>query len=578
MLHACWQFLKSIRPSFEAKLPNQARKKLAKQALEDMYTATLEVVEDSMQGPTGNMAPLTISVDGHRDGNHRSVQTISDLRVGFGAFRALHYPRNRQHTGKHLAEVLAAEMESNKDRYIAVVADNTGNMLAMFEELEKINVWLFFLGCCVHIFDLMIEDIAKLACIKQILDDAHFIVSFIKRHELIHEDFRILQEQYNVRGGDLRLFPLTRFAYAYKMIRMIVKNWSIISCYLVKSPVFQASMARQKAKGQAGDASYKEHFRVKSLAANPDNLLLKLEAVHDLLSTLSKALHCLEGNNVPPSHVYPMYATVLDYVTNPPASISDALSEQTMKDVVDAVEARWNKGPRGRVGLKNDVLLATYGLDPAACAVSPVALNNTEVTVATKRCLKKLARGDQAVELMYVAQYDLFRDSKNVDSPPNIFTAEAEGSRANAKAKYDKVLSDMRDCDGAQGDVDNPVHKLIAALKVLPRPSQFWGVMGGEADGKWSKEQRVSHQAFCRSMSHLCQIVPHSCATERFGKGYKILHGAFRCHMGEKTLEKLLYVYWNYHLVSGLPLEASPSIEEYFMEVLSEGEWNELKV
>ena len=52
----------------------------------------------------------------------------------------------------------------NAALYIAVVADNTGNNVTMAEKLALVEALkhLFFLGCFIHVMDLLVEDIAKL--------------------------------------------------------------------------------------------------------------------------------------------------------------------------------------------------------------------------------------------------------------------------------------------------------------------------------------------------------------------------------------------------------------------------------
>jgi hypothetical protein len=49
------------------------------------------------------------------------------------------------------------------------------------------------LSCPPPVSDLLIEDIAKLPKLKRLGDDAHFCVSFIKKHGLLFEEFLICQ-------------------------------------------------------------------------------------------------------------------------------------------------------------------------------------------------------------------------------------------------------------------------------------------------------------------------------------------------------------------------------------------------
>ena len=48
---------------------------------------------------------------------------------------------------------------------------------SMFEILSEWYPWLFFLGCYVHVLDLLIEDIAKIPAFASLGRDAHFLES-----------------------------------------------------------------------------------------------------------------------------------------------------------------------------------------------------------------------------------------------------------------------------------------------------------------------------------------------------------------------------------------------------------------
>ena len=62
--------------------------------------------------------------------------------------------------------------------------------------------------------DLLIEDVAKLPLLKAVGDDAHFCVSFLRKHGLLFEEFLACQKRLGVKH-ELVLFPATRFAYLY---------------------------------------------------------------------------------------------------------------------------------------------------------------------------------------------------------------------------------------------------------------------------------------------------------------------------------------------------------------------------
>lgn len=103
-----------------------------------------------------------------------------------------------------------AEKYFDEDDFIALVADktsnNTGESEGLFGKVLIKHPTLFCLGCYVHVFDLLIEDIAKQPLVKETGDDAHFCVSFIRKHPLLFEELLVCQQILRVKK-DLVLFP-----------------------------------------------------------------------------------------------------------------------------------------------------------------------------------------------------------------------------------------------------------------------------------------------------------------------------------------------------------------------------------
>ena len=57
-----------------------------------------------------------------------------------------------------------------------------------------------------------------------------------------------------------------------------------------------------------------------------------------------------------------------------------------------------------------------------------------------------------------------------------------------------------------------------------------------------------SYENFCKFAYEVSSIRPHSVSVERHGKGYKHVVGSLRTNLTEDATEKLIYVYYNYHL------------------------------
>ena len=210
-------FVKSLRPSYWKVMPT--RNCLATTHLEHIYTDALEVTEAALEKHRGKR---TLTLDGHKDGKSRKILTVCICKLFISTFCSCVYMSTRRSTGEHLASI-AADYLGDGRTFFAVVADNVAPHLTMFEILGRTYTWLFFMGCFIHVLDLLIEDIAKLPPIASLGRDAHFIVAFVKKHALIYEQFLLLQKQGSI-ARSLVLYPLTRFAYLYLMVSSVVTN------------------------------------------------------------------------------------------------------------------------------------------------------------------------------------------------------------------------------------------------------------------------------------------------------------------------------------------------------------------
>lgn len=374
------QVIKALRPAFEKMMPQSGRKWLAGEGICELYTESEISADAALESVPGK---VTIGVDGHKDGRHRSVLTISFLKQTISTFKEAFYPKTNRQTGSFMAGVLKEHILANEKDIIAVVADNTGNMQAMFEELEPLFPFIFFVGCCVHVLDLIIEDICKIREIADILNDIRFLVTFVKGHDVLHEEFLRLQSIHKLSCA-LKVFPHTRFAYAYQMAHTVIEN-SLVFAVLLKTAIFKASCATQSKRGKDGQTSAAEHARFKSLI-NDEKFNDRVLAVHELLECFSQVLHYVEGDSAPPSHVLPLYQSLFDYVNAVPDVIKNVLDKETLEKVVGVVEDRWIgiKGSR-KVPLKCDILLASFALDPYAQIACSDSLLSTDVDAALGR-------------------------------------------------------------------------------------------------------------------------------------------------------------------------------------------------
>jgi hypothetical protein len=245
-------FVKALCPAY-AKHHLPCANTLSSTHLEHAYAEAVELTESKLNGVPGKK---TLSLDGHKNGKHRSVVTTSILKLGLSTFFSVIYMLTRQADAEGFAEICRDIMGAEGDGFIAVVADNTGPNRAMLRLLQADYRYMFFLGCFVHVLDLLIEDISKIPAFTTCASDVHFLIAFIKRHSLIWEAYLILKKQFGV--SELTLFPATRFAYMYLMVSSVCLNWRVLNA-LLDDATYLAVKARAIARrGKDGDKAARD--------------------------------------------------------------------------------------------------------------------------------------------------------------------------------------------------------------------------------------------------------------------------------------------------------------------------------
>ena len=247
-----------------------------------------------------------------------------------------------------------------------MVADNIGSMKdRMLPQLGAAFPGWFQLGCVPHVLDLLIEDIAKIREIESTIGLCHMIIIFTKRWSIVYEAF--ISKKTHKMG--FRLFSLTRFAYAYLLVHSVCLHLPVLST-VSEWPEYIAVKAKTiKSTKVSKRAEKRREFTAFEQACQDWGKKRKSLAVVALLKPLSKTLHHLEGDNVPPSHVLPLFCSWLQYSRNLPDSVTEALSSETCTRVVQLTEARW-LGSARKVGLRADLDCLTFLTGPTVRAIT----------------------------------------------------------------------------------------------------------------------------------------------------------------------------------------------------------------
>lgn len=568
----------------------QGRKKLAGSLLDEVYEEAKEITAHALSNMPGRP---TLGIDGHKV-NRRHVETLTTAKLGISAFTHVEYMGTTRTTGENLAKLALKHMTSN---FIAVVADNTSNntgqLTGLFAEIKRSMPNLICLGCYVHVLDLLVEDLAKLEDIKSAGDDAHFMVSFVKKHGLLYEEFR---QKHQGRGGvaaDLVHFPQTRFAYLYLMCKRVALNYTALRL-LSESALFEATRAQLSRRGRdQGEKAREEFQRFEDLVTSRASKA-KIIGATAVLEPFSSALHYSEGDSVPLSHVYVIFQSLYDLsqqLDEYPAIQKLLPTDDQRSEVTAVVRGRW-LGEGQKKGLKHDAQLCAFALDPYVQASLATRdkpecdLLTNEVTDAARRVLKQVAGSDAGKRAMLSQQFNLWlaayprKDAEGAQvhrSGQNAFSSlylvamdlvwDLIDEREKAMAADTTTVR-----TSVEADATADIKELIAKLKLMPKPTDFWLSMLSSTPTGATPAQIEAHRYFCKAACDISAIVGHTCGVERAGKGYGLVLTPLRKRMATDRVKKAVYVLENYGL-SRLKMEAGTVGLTSFLEgLLEEGD------
>lgn len=445
------RFVNMLRPSFAEKLPAQGRKAL-RDNFQERYIEAHGFVEEALETTAGLR---TIGIDGHRDARRRVVWTISVLKLGLSVFVTSVWSKLRIQSGdEHAKEVEALIGNGNVSDYIGIVCDNASNMKTMQKVLAEKFHTLLFVGCVVHVLDLLVEDIVDLIEIKSIVDDLRFLVTFIKGYDLLHEAFLAMKGS----NPDLVVYPETRFAYVYLMARHIIKSW--LTFQLVLNSGTYKYVERQYLRKQGA-----KFRRFKRLVEDIDTKR-RATAVHDLLVGISSALHYVSGNNVPASHVYPLVQEIYTFVQSLPESVTGQLKATTCEEVTKLVAERWSpKEGSMKKGVDVAVLATCFLLNPACIAISrayqprEVASHSSILSTAKDIIRQRLGESDTSDMIAHLRAY---RERALVSTSSNtMYESIISDAQVTAKEAVDRVAKAHKALE-EQGE--GPNNKIVMLL------------------------------------------------------------------------------------------------------------------
>jgi hypothetical protein len=529
-------FVIALRPAYGRVLPHSTW--LRTTQLDSMYEETVEDVANALAKVPGKK---TLGLDGKTNVQSRSTVNVTDMKQSVCSYVTTRYCRTREHTGAFHAE-LASEYLGDGKEYAAVVADNTGNMQKMFRILSGLFPFLFMLGCCVHIMDLLCEDIAKLDYISAVVAEFHFLVVFLKRHNLLYEAFLEAQEKHFAPGRftTLKLFPLTRFAYCYLMVFIVLQNWAVIRD-VPSLPEY--NVVKKKATRIEGNraADFARFERIVGTIDTRD----KGTAVVELLRPISLALHYMEGDSVPASFIIPLYCVLATQMSMLPQSVVEHIPGETIAEAKAAVQLRW-LGSTEKVGLRQNVHCLAFVLDPyvrsaLSICLSPSQLSKIDRTYTDDNVFKAIKVYCGGPGAKYTQIVSEFMRYKARQAP---YQHKLETVHELVKHLLNKEVLPTLSPDEKENKVLALI-KVLSALEKVGSSMIFWQAM----DAHTPEMVALSEMAVT-----VASIVPHACGVERANKSHGLVHCKTRASFGEVNMVKALYVYINMVLIQKLSM------------------------
>ncbi|KAK3258609.1 hypothetical protein CYMTET_32352 [Cymbomonas tetramitiformis] len=359
------------------------------------------------------------------------------------------------------------------------------------------------------------------------------------------------QEVFGNRARKLKVFPLTRFAYAYLMISCALYNWPILRDipewpdYLIVQEKYPDARA--------------DFYCFESLVGNT---VFKSEgqAAHGIIEPLSRMLHYLEGDSVPPSHLLPLYCLYYSFVCELPLAVTTRLNNETIVGVSTMVKDRWlgrTTAPR-KVGLRHDLHCLAFSLDVYVRALivlifGEARLERIDRTYSDENVFAAIKNYNGGLEdakyHRLVQEVESFRAKQE---PYGVKSRAVEGMlRANVPIKIHPLLSDE--------EKKNKFIYFLCCLQhlhIITSNHTFWNsITVISSDGS----------LFIQMVIIVLQIIIHACSIERISKNCDMVHSKARASFRDVNVRKSIFCFTNLLLQKKTTL----SYKEYCTTVLS---------
>lgn len=119
-------------------------------------------------------------------------------------------PGTQRETGEYISDELIKVIDTIRpEKTTAVITDNAKNIKKAWRLIKRKYDHIFTIGCVAHGLNLLMKDIMKLESLKELKENAKYIVKIFKHKHVVHNVFNSKQEH---NAPSLKLPNNTRFS------------------------------------------------------------------------------------------------------------------------------------------------------------------------------------------------------------------------------------------------------------------------------------------------------------------------------------------------------------------------------
>ena len=466
----------------------------------------------------------TMGYDGHTGeiNNHVVIvtETVEDQTAFVTCLDAKEQKENQEWIAKNIMDELEKKTTASlgvEQVFAGIVSDNVRVNKSAAKIIRQKYPKLFTPGCCTHIFDLLIEDVAKLPEVNEIIKGCIAIAVFVKGHTRVKAAYQRIISGSN-GGTMLKTFPDTRFSYADLMLQQVVNNRKNLSNLMDEEQYASNTVAdinvkkREEFEGYVGNFSFME----------------KVETLRGITGPLCKAIH-LKSAKCRASWVYPMFIAVLkDYdVWKQKYATKRCFGEETIKKVGEVIMGRWlgvYEAGSTIVPIKDNTWLMVYLMDPY---YMPDDLDGDQKYDA----LLGIEWLDVANEVLK----DFYQDDIEAHRAELEFF-EAIKKQGRWGKHVQKIKNSLKLPEGKQYDFE--VEKVITKQKLMRSTRYAWDLVGSK---QFPRLKDIGIR--------LSVLAVQSANVERVCKVHGVVHTKSRNRLTLPRVIKLIFCYVNLRLL-----------------------------